>query len=234
MMPSVGQHPLLVYCAASVEPAVAAIAAAYQRETGTAITLEAGPSGPLVEKLKRARQGDLYIPAAQSPYLDDCEQDGTVTRIVRLAALRLVLGVNRATPAAVTLQDLLAGKRRYSIAHEEAAAGLATLEAIAPLGSWQEFAKGATIILPNVSEVAAAIRDGAAVDCGIVWDATARQYGLSIVELAELSSARAVIAAGVLATSRDTAAAGKFADYLAAPDKGGVLFKTLGYSASGS
>ncbi len=228
------RHPLLVYCASSVEPAVAPIAAAYLRETGMAVKLELGPSGPLVEKLKRSKHGDLYIPASATPLLEHCQQDGTVTHVVPLASLRLVLATNPASSGGTSIKDLLAGKRRYAIAHEESAAGLATLEALAPLGNWQEFAEGAAAILPTVTEVAAAIRDGTKVDCGIVWDATARQYGLTIVELAELSSARAVIAAGILSSSRDAAAARKFADYLAAPDKGGIYFNLLGYSAVAS
>ena len=142
--------PLLVYCAASVEPALAAIAAAYGREAGVAVKLEVGPSAVLVEKFKHARRGDLFIPASESPYLDHGRQDGTVTKVKRLAKLRLVLAVNRtAAPSGATYKDLLAGRRRFAIAHEEAAAGLATLEALAPLGDWQQFAEAAQQILPR-------------------------------------------------------------------------------------
>ena len=167
--------PLLVYCASSIEPAMMPISAAYQRETGTPIKLETGASGPLVEAIKRAKRGDLFVPASEKPFLDRLRQDGTVTDVIPLAALHLVLAVQRgSTAAAITLSDLLAGRHRYAIAHEESAAGLATLAALAPLGSWQQFAEGAEAILTNVTEVAAAIRDGGDVDCGIVWDATAR------------------------------------------------------------
>lgn len=229
------QAPLLVYCAASVEPALAPIAAAFGRETGTPVKLEVGPSGVLVEKLKRADQGDLFVPASESPYLDHCRQDGTVTNVTRLASLRLVLAVRRsASGSGIPYKDLLAGRHRFAIAHEEAAAGLATLEALAPLGDWQQFAEAAEKILPTVTEVAAAVRDGVGVDCGIVWDATARQYGLATMDLPELASARAVIAAGILAFSHNAAGAQVFVDYLAAPDKGGAMFRTLGYWASES
>ena len=235
MNPNTNHDPLLVYCAASVEPALAAIAAAYGRETGTSVKLEVGPSGVLVEKFKHARRGDLFVSASQSPYLDRCQQEGTVTKVVPLATLRLVLAVHRqADQSGITYQDLLAGRRRFAIAHEEAAAGLATLEALAPLGDWQQFAEAAQVILPTVTEVAAAVRDGAGIDCGIVWDATARQFGLTIVELPELTAARSVIAAGVLSSSKNAAGARAFADYLAAPHQGGAMFKTLGYSAVAS
>lgn len=226
--------PLLVFCAASVEPAVAPIAAAFQRETGIAVHFEAGPSGPLIEKMRREKRGDLFIPASQQPFLDRCQSDGTVVDLVPLATLKLVLAVNAGKPAAITLKDLLAGKVRYAVAHEESAAGLATLEAIAPLGDWQTFAEGAQEILPTVTEVAQAVRNGVKVDCGIVWDATAWQYGLTIVELPELSGVKSTIGAGVLAASGQKELARKFAVYLAAPDKGGQYFKMLGYSAAAS
>jgi molybdenum ABC transporter molybdate-binding protein len=235
-MNPIGNHEsLLVYCAASVEPALAAIAAAYGRETGTLVTLDVGPSGVLVEKFKHARRGDVFVPASESPYLDHCRQNGTVTNVVQLATLRLVLALNRtASSAGSTYKDLLAGRRRFAIAHEEAAAGLATLEALAPLGDWQQFAEAAQAILPTVTEVAAAVRNGTDVDCGMVWDATARQFGLTIVDLPELAAARSVIAAGVLTSSKNAAGAQEFADYLAAPEKGGTMFKMLGYSPLGS
>jgi len=235
MNPTKDHAPLLVYCAAGVEPALSPIAAAYERETGTPVKLETGPSGALVEKLKRARHGDLFVPASESPYLDHCRQDGTVTKVFPLATFRLVLAVNRhVRHSGIALSDLLAGRCRYAIAHEEAAAGLATLEALAPLGNWQQFAEAAQAILPTVTDVAQAVRGGVDVDCGIVWDATARQYGLAIVELPELAATRAVIAAGILASSKNAVGAQKFADYLAAPDKGRAMFESLGYSALGS
>lgn len=226
--------PLLVFCAASVEPAVVPIAAAFQRETGVAVQFEVGPSGPLIEKMRREKRGDLFIPASQQPFLDRCQSDGTVTEVVQLATLKLVLAVKPGKPAAITFKDLLAGKARYAISHEESAAGLATLEAIAPLGDWQPFAEGAQVILPTVTEVAQSIRDSADVDCGIVWDATARQFGLTVVDLPELAGSKSVIAAGILATSGQVEIAKKFAAYLAAQDKGGAYFKMLGYSAIAS
>jgi molybdate transport system substrate-binding protein len=226
--------PLLVFCAASVEPAVVPIAAAFQRKTGVAVQFEVGPSGPLIERLRREKRGDLFIPASQHPFLDRYRSDGTITDIVPLATLKLVLAVKPGKPGAITFKDLIAATTRYAISHEESAAGLATLEAIAPLGDWQPFAEGAQAILPTVTGVAQAVRDDAEVDGGIVWDATARQYGLTIVELPELSGTRSVIAAGILGTSGRPEIAKKFAAYLAAPDQGGTYFKMLGYSVAAS
>ena len=101
--------PLLVFCAASVEPAVVPIAAAFQRETGVAVQFEVGPSGPLIEKMRREKRGDLFIPASQQPFLDRCQSDGTVTEVVRLATMTLVLAVKPGKPAAITFKDLLVG-----------------------------------------------------------------------------------------------------------------------------
>lgn len=246
------QPPLVVYCAASVEPAVRPISAAYFRATGRPVKLEVGPSGPLAEKLKKAGGGDLYIPAAARPFIDRAEQSGVVVKRVPLAALKLVLAT-RPESAAVTLQDIVDCNTHYVLAHEESAAGLATLEALAPLGDWPTIAAEAAAILPTVSDVAAAVRDGevpdcgmawdataeqfakvaataayngATADCGIIWDATARQFGLAVSEVPEFESVRATIAAGILASSRDPAAAEELADYLAASSD---YFTLLGY-----
>ena len=229
-----GHSPLLAYCAASVAPAVEPAAAAFERGSGILVKLEIGPSGRLLEKLKRDKRGDLFIPAAAQPYLEKCRADGAVSDIFSLASLRLVLAHGKAVGSAtISLDDLVQGRRRYAIAHEEAAAGLATLEALAPVIDWKQFAEGAAEIYPSVTEVAKAVRE-AVVDCGIVWDATARQYGLAIVDAAELASAQVDIAAGLLTVSHNPDGARKFAQYLAAADQGGAFFKMLGYSVRGS
>lgn len=234
MKSGISGSSLLVYCAASVEPAIAPLAAAFERETGIRVQIEVGPSGPLTDKLRRDKRGDLFIPASQQPFLERCQNDGTLTESIPLATLSLVLAVNPAKSVAITFKDLLAGKIRFALAHEESAAGLATLEAIAPLGDWQAFAETAQTIFPTVTETAQAVRDGGDVDCAIVWDATARQFGLTAVELPELAGAKSTIAAGVLASSSNAATAKKFAAYLTDPNKGGQYFKMLGYSAAGS
>ena len=68
-----------------------------------------------------------------------------------------------------------------------------------------------------------------AVDAAFIWDSTARQYGLDVVEVPEFREAAATITAGVLTASERPTAALQFARYLAAPEKGGASFKKHHY-----
>ena len=231
MKPGTGHQRLTVYCAVSVQPVLRPIAEAYQRDTGIAVDIQTGSSGALETQIRLSRKGDLFIPAAQSPYLDRCQADGTVTDVVPLAEFRLVLAVHSSTEhEGITFKDLLPGRLRYAIANEEAAAGLVTRQVLEPLGVWPRIRDRAKAFLPTVTGVAQAVQQGVAVDCGFVWDTTARQYELPMVELPELAAGRAVVAAGVLASSGDPIAARRFADYMAAPDQGQAVFRQLGYT----
>lgn len=224
------ERPLLVYCAVSVQPALRQIAEAYEQETGPSINIQTGSSGALETQIRLSRKGDLFLPAAQSPYLDRCVEDSTVAAVVPLARFQLVLALHPDREHRdVTLHDLLAGRLRYAIANEEAAAGLVTRETLEPLGLWPQIRDGAKVFLPTVTGVAQAVQQGAAVDCGFVWDTTARQFGLTIVELPELAAARSVVAIGVLACSDDATAARRFADYMAGM-AGQAVFNKLGYA----
>jgi molybdate transport system substrate-binding protein len=222
---------LMVYCAVSVQPVLRPIAEAYELESGASVDVQTGSSGALETQIHLSRKGDLFIPAAQTPYLDRCQADGTVTDVVPLAEFRLVLALRPTIEHdGITLGDLLEGRLRYAIANDEAAAGLVTCQVLEPLGVWPRIHERAKVFLPTVTGVALAVQQGVAVDCGFVWDTTARQFGLPIVELPELAAGRAVVAAGVLSCSRDADAARRFADYLAAPDHGQSLFRRLGYT----
>lgn len=230
MKPSANGQRLMVYCAVSVQPAVRKIAAAYERDTGTAVDVQIGSSGGLESQIRLSNKGDLFIPAAQSPYLDRCQADGTVTDVLPLAEFRLVLAFHPAIEHnGATLNDLRRGRFRYAIANDEAAAGLVTREVLKPLGVWPQIREGAKVFLPTVTGVAQAIQQGTAVDCGFVWDTTARQFGLPTIDLPELAAGRAVVAAGMLSCSGDMAAARRLADYMNAPDHGQTVFRQLGY-----
>jgi molybdate transport system substrate-binding protein len=207
------------------------IAEAYQRDAGTAIDVQTGPSGALETQIRLSRKGDLFIPAAQAPYLDRCQADGTVTTIVPVAKYRLVLAFNPTIAYdGTTLDDLSRGRLRYAIANQEAAAGLVTREVLEPLGVWPKIRKQAKVFLPTVTDVARAIQQGVSVDCGFVWDTTARQYGLTIVDMPELARGRSVVAVGTLSCSRHAKLAQRFVDYLTAPDHGQAVFRKLGYT----
>jgi molybdate transport system substrate-binding protein len=221
----------MVYCAVSVQPALRPIAEAFQRETGAVVDVQTGSSGALETQIRLSGKGDLFIPAAQSPYLDRCQADGTVTDVVPLAEFRLVLALHPTIARDdITLKDLLQGQLRYAIANDEAAAGWVTRQVLEPLGVWPQICEHAKAFLPTVTGVAQAVQQGVAVDCGFVWETTAQQFALPTVDLPELAEGRAVVAVGVLSSTRDAGAAQEFADYLAAQEHGQAEFRRLGYT----
>lgn len=224
-------QPLLVYCAMSVHPAIEPIAEAYEQETGIAVSIQVGSSGSLETQIRLSGKGDVYIPAAEKPYLERARDAGLVDQVVPLAEFQLVLAVNpRVPPEGVSLDDVTAGRLRCAIANEEAAAGHVTRVVLEDHGSWEQVKQTARVFLPTVTAVAQAVQQGTAVDAGFVWDTTARQFSLPIVELPELAAGRATVSAGVLSCSKDLPTARAFVRYLAASGKGAAVFRELGYS----
>jgi ABC-type molybdate transport system substrate-binding protein len=90
-------------------------------------------------------------------------------------------------------------------------------------GEWNALearAQAAGVFKPTVNDVANDVKLGA-VDAGIVWDSTAKQYPqLEIVRAPVLDAAVEQITIGVLATCRRPAEALRFARYLGARDRG--------------
>ncbi|HVR74627.1 MAG TPA: substrate-binding domain-containing protein [Planctomycetota bacterium] len=225
-----GAGPLIVYCAAGIQPPVEAAARLYEKERRVPIQLQYGGSGTLLSSIQVARTGDVYI-AADESYIAIGKEKGLVAESIPLARLRPVIAVRRGNPRGIrSIDDLIQGDARISFANPEAAsigrqvAGVLTKE-----GRWDAFSKRITVSKPTVHDVANDVRIGA-VDAGLVWDATARQYPeLEAVPLPAFEGARSRVTAGVLTTSKVPTEALRFARYLGAAEKGLVCFKTAGY-----
>jgi molybdate transport system substrate-binding protein len=224
-------QPLLVYCAVSVQPAVRQIAEAFERDTGIPVSIQTGSSGALETQIELSGKGDIFIPAAEKPYLDRARERGMVTQVVPLAQFELVLAVNPRVPVeGVTLSSVVDGSLRCAIANEEAAAGLVTRQVLEPQGTWPQVESQAKVFLPTVTAVALAVEQGVAVDAGFVWETTARQFKLPMVRMPELAAGRAIVAAGLLSSSQDEIAANQLLGYLTNPAQGGAVFHELGYT----
>ena len=223
---------LVVYCASGVMPAVEKIAAAYKQEFGVTIRLQPGSSGVLEQQLRQSGVGDLYIPAGRYPFLERCRTDGTVAEILPVARFRLVLAVRPGNDKKIrTLDDLMRDDVDVIIAEENAAVGKATRKVLADWDRFEEFNAKATN-KPTVTEVANDVRVGVRADVGLIWDSTARQMGLEILEVDELRqhpASSSTISVGVLSFSEQPTDALRFARYLSAPEKGQPVFKEFHY-----
>ncbi|HYR59506.1 MAG TPA: substrate-binding domain-containing protein, partial [Chthoniobacteraceae bacterium] len=96
--------------------------------------------------------------------------------------------------------------------------------------AYEPLAAHATVQKPTVTEIASDLSLGT-VDAAIVWDSTVPQFkGIEAIEAPEISTHIEKASVGVLAFSKQPAQALRFARYLAAPEKGGEVFKQNGFT----
>jgi len=215
---------LKVFCAAGIRPPVEAAKTRYESEFGVKIDLQTASSGALLNQIKQYPKGDLYIPADVF-FVGLARQDELIVETIPLAQFRLCIAVAPGNPKRIQgLDDLFRGNLTYSIPNEEAAAGHKAQDALEPVGLWAMVKKKAKTQKPTVTEVAGDVQLGA-VDAGIVWDSTARQFGLDVVYIPQFQRSESQISASVLTASQKPTEALRFARYLAAPQKGQPLFK---------
>lgn len=226
------KETLTVYVAAGIMPPVEQAARRYEREEGVKVRLESGNSGHLLGQIKLHGRGDLYIPADDS-FVERGRKEGLLAESLPLAKMRLVLGVNPERAGDIrTLDDLLKPGVKYGLAAPDAGAGKETAKALERAGVWDRVRTGAKTIKLTVTDVAEDAKMGT-LDAAFVWDATARQRGLTVVELPELEGTAVTVPAAVLSVSKHPDAALRFARYLAAPDRGGSAFRDNQYEVVG-
>lgn len=221
---------LLLYCAAGIKPPVDQIAAQFETEIGAAPQIQYGGSGTLLSNLKVARKGDLYL-AADDSYLLQAREEGLVREILPLAIMKPVLAFAKGNPKNIQgLQDLLRKDINIACATPDAAAvGKLTRRMLTDAGIWEELESNVKVFEPTVNGIANAIKLGS-VDVGIIWDAVANQYeDIQILNVPEFKSGTQHVSIGVLKSSQRPTQALKFARYLAARDRGGKVFESMGY-----
>lgn len=228
--PVVSGRPLVVFCAAGLKPAVDRIAADYTRRYGVVVQLQYGGSGTLLNNLRLAGRGDLYL-AADASHLALARSQGLVAETLPIARLTPVLAVRSGNPKQVrNLADLRRSEVAVALANPEAASiGQVVRTLLSREGGWDSLAARVKVFKPTVNDVANDIKLGT-VDAGIVWDATARQYPeLEAVHDALLDAAGQEVALAVLSFCDQPAAALRFARFLAAADVGLQEFARAGY-----
>lgn len=230
--PAGSPAPLTVYCAASLKKSLETIAEQYRKDTGVEVRLQFGGSGTLLSGLRVARQGDLYLPVDEGS-VADARKAEVVREVFPIAVQRPVLGVRKGNPKQIrTLDDLLRDDVKTALANPEAAS-ISRVSRKALGDKWDKLAAHATVMKPTVTEVAADVNLGT-VDAAIIWDTVTAQFkDTQAVEVPELSGIKENASACVLSFSTQPEAALRFARYLTAPDKGGAVFRTNGFTPAG-
>lgn len=222
-------HQLIVYCAAGVRPAIEAALADYEAKLDVKTALHLGPSGALEAQAKLSERGDLFIPAAEDPFIRRMQQAGKLQEVLPLATMRLVIAAPPETDPPSSVTELLEGKRPFGLCNPQAAAGEHTQQALEAARLWQEASAAATATFPTVTELAEAIRDGGRLRSGLIWNTTAQQFNLAFNDAPELAQTESTISVGVLSSTSDHDAALRLAQYLAAPDGGRLHFVKYHY-----
>lgn len=223
---------LTVYCAAGLKKPVEAIAAQYEKETGTRIELQFGGTGTLLSQLRIANKGDLFI-AADDGSLADARKLEVIHEVLPLALQHPVIAVAKGNPKGIaSLTDLEKPEVKLALPNPEAASIGKVASKV--LGAhWDALAKKAAVMKPTVTEIAADVKLGAS-DAALVWDSTVPQFeGLETIKISELSSHAEKASAAVLKSARTSVEALKFARYLSAPEKGGTTFAKQGFQPAG-
>lgn len=229
-----GPAPLLLYCAAGVKNPVVEIAEAYEKEFGVPVQLDYGGSGTLLSKLEVARRGDLYL-AGDASYIDIAREKGLVAERIPVARMHPVIAVQKGNPKNIqSVRDLMREDVRLSLGAPEAASiGKQGQRLLESLGLWEqisETARARGVFKPTVNDIANDVKLGA-MDAGIVWDATVKQYPeLEAVAIEGADAFVEYVTVGVVTFTKQPTAALRFARYLTARDKGQPIFSRNGYA----
>ncbi len=169
-----GGRSITVYCAAGLKKPIEVLAADFQKETGTEVSLQYGGTGTLLSQIRVAKQGDLFI-AADEGSLADARKLDVVKEALPVAVQHLVIAVAKGNPKGIrTLDDLMKNEVRFALPNPEAASAGKIAKSL--LGErWATFAAKAAVMKPTVTEVAADVTLGA-VDAAVVWDSTVPQF----------------------------------------------------------
>ena len=224
---------LWIFCAAGIRPPVEAAAKAYEKAYGVQVQIQEGNSGGLLAQIEVAKKGDLFLPADES-FIQLARGKGLVAEAIPLARMRMVLAVKPGNPKKLqALQDLLREDVQFAVANPEAAVGKFTQRFLEQAGLWDRIKAKAKVFKPTVTELAMDVKESAGIDASLLWDATARQFGLETLEVPEFKGAASHVTLGVLTSSQYPTAALRFARYLAARDQGQMEFKRSHYEPEG-
>ncbi|MGE3317493.1 MAG: substrate-binding domain-containing protein [Planctomycetaceae bacterium] len=226
----VSDEPLIVYCAASNKAVLEAIREDYERECGTRLQIQYGPSQTLLASLKISGTGDLYLPADDS-YLDIARKENLLNGEFSLAKMQAVLVTAKGNPKGIaSLKDLMRSEIRLAQGNPEATAiGKLTHAALSASGQWDALKLHTSVFKTTVNDVANDVMIGA-VDAGIVFDAILHDYpSLETVPLPELATVQAHVAISTLKCSEQPTKAAHFARYMTSHDKGLKRYREFGF-----
>jgi ABC-type molybdate transport system substrate-binding protein len=223
---------LVLYCTNALLRTARDVAAEYEKEYGVKIDIDTASSGALLSKLRLAGDRvDLYL-AAEESFIRDARRQGLVAETLPVARQHVVVGVRpgghdaeHGPPRIAAFTDLLKDEVGVVLPNPELTAVSKAAARAVGTKPWDALLERSrrpdahVAFVGTVSEAAQAVRTKAA-DAALVWDATAREFGLEVVELPEFRNAEETAWLGIASASVRPTAALHFARYLTARDRG--------------
>jgi len=223
---------LFVYCAAGMRYPMEKVSKAYEDEFGIEVQLQYGGSNTLLSQLEVSQTGDLYL-AADDSYIRQARDAGLLNESLQLALMKPIIVVREENATITSVESLASPDVRVALGNPDAAAvGKKTRRLLTRSGHWEAIEKNVTtrgVFKPTVNDVAGDIDIGS-VDAGVIWDSTLNQFDeLKGISTPELDAGEATVQIGVLNSSQNVTAALHFARFVAARDKGLVVFEQTGF-----
>ncbi len=192
------KQSIRIYCAAVLKPLIKPLALELEEKFKMDIKIQYGGSGALLQQIRLADTGDLFF-SADMFYIKKAKEYGIITTHQKVAKIKLVLATARENPRSIDkLSDLQ--KWDYVICDDRAAAGHTLRKALEKSHAYKKIKKQAKSIRQSVTLLASDVKMGAA-DAAFVWDVTAKQFGLRVVDIVQLKNAHAIAAGAILKTT---------------------------------
>lgn len=223
--------PLLVAAAANVQPALRELAAGYEAATGQPVTLAVGSTGQLVQQIASGAPADVFF-AADEQGIDALIAQGHVApetrRVYAVGRLALIASPHAAVRVA-RLGDLAdPAVRHVALANPQTAPyGRAAREALERSGLWPAL-QPKLVYGENIVQAFQYVETGSA-DAGLVaLSLVVERPAIAYQVIDEALHEPVRQAAGVVAASRQPAAARAFLDYVTGP-AGRAVWERYGY-----
>lgn len=225
---------LHVYAGAGLKQPIDALAAEFEKTTGTKLAIEYGGSGQQLARYEETGVGDLFIPGSTF-YLKKLEEKGLIASKTILVEHGPVLAVAKGKEDEIkSLADLAKPGVRVGLGDPKAMAlGRTAEDILKASGLADKILPNVTVRAATVKQLALYVIDGN-VDAAIVGasDAATNKDKFTAIAIPKDLYTAEVVPVAVLTTTTDKASAEAFAKLLASPE-GMAVWKTFGFGPAG-
>jgi len=225
------KEELLIFVGAGIRPPVAELAEVFSRENNVEVVPDYGGAELLINKVKVAEMGDIYMPGDKQ-YVDQAAQAGIVLSQKPVCYFVPTILVQKGNPKGITgLEDLVKPGIRLGLGDEKACAIGRKCKKIFGKNNipWEAVEKNLKYQSMTVNELGIQIQ-AKSLDAVFVWDAVAEYYAEhgDQVPITKEKNVISTVDAGVLKFTKNRELAEKFVEF-ACSERSREIFKKHGY-----